>query len=179
MAEPSRARFRVEALGGGHDRQGFSCGVPDLDAYIRDRAGQDAKRHTANTFVLLEDSPCVLGYYTLSKQVICLEDVPEEMARKLPRHPMLPATLIGRLAVDRAHIGEGLGGLLVMDAFLLSWQTAQTVASYAVRVDAMDERARRFYLRHDFLPFPRERLKLFLPMADLDRLFAAESAASS
>ena len=50
-----------------------------------------------------------------------------------------------------------------MDALLLSWQTAQTVASYAVRVDAMDERARRFYLRHDFLPFPKERLKLFFP----------------
>jgi len=27
------------------------------------------------------------------------------------------------------------------------------------------------YLSHDFLPLPNERLKLFFPMADLDRLF--------
>jgi predicted GNAT family N-acyltransferase len=175
LAECARARLRVEVLGGGHDRQGFSCGVPDVDTYIRDRAGQDAKRHIATTFVLLEDCPRVLGYYTLSQQVISLEHVSAAMARKLPRYPMLPATLIGRLAVDGARQGEGLGGLLLVDALFRSWQTAQTVAYYAVRVDATDERARDFYLRYDFLPFPKERLKLFFPMADLDRLYSSEA----
>jgi GNAT superfamily N-acetyltransferase len=172
LAERRHARFRVEALGAGHDRERFSCSVPDLDTYIRDRAGQDAKRHIATTFVLLADGPVVLGYYTLSQQVISLEDVPAAIARKLPRYPMLPATLIGRFAVDEERQGEGLGGLLLMDALFRSWQTARVVASYAVRVDATDERARDFYLRHDFMPFPKERLKLFFPMADLGRLFS-------
>jgi len=90
------------------------------------------------------------------------------MVRKLPKYPMLPATPIGRFAIARGRQGESLGGLLLMDALFRSWQAAQTVASYAVRVDATDERARDFYLRHDFLPFPVERLKLFFPMADLD-----------
>ncbi len=61
-----------------------------------------------------------------------------------------------------------------MDALHRSWQAAKEVASYAVRVDATDEQARDFYLRHDFLPFPNDGLKLFFPMADLDRLFADE-----
>ncbi len=114
----------------------------------------------------------MLGYYTLSQQVISLGDIPAVLAKKLPRYPLLPATLVGRLAVDSRRQGEGLGSLLLMDALHRSWQAAKAVASYAVRVDATDEQARDFYLRHDFLPFPCERLKLFFPMADLDRLFA-------
>ena len=174
MPDRSGARFRIEVLGGEHDRDRFSCGVPDLDTYVRERAGQDAKRHIATAFVLLEDAVTVLGYYTLAQQVISLEDVPAKIAKKLPRYPLLPATLIGRLAVDEGRQGEGLGGLLLMDALHRSWQVAHTVASYAVRVDATDEKARHFYLRYDFLPFPKEPLKLFFPMADLDRLFSGE-----
>lgn len=172
MADLSGAHFRIEVLSGEHDRDDFSCGVPDLDTYIRKRAGQDAKRHITTVFVLLQDGPIVLGYYTLSQQVISLEDVPREIAKNLPRYPLLPATLIGRLAIDKNRQGEGLGGLLLMDALHRSWETARTVASYAVRVDATDERAREFYLRHDFLAFPRESLKLFFPMVELDRLFS-------
>ncbi len=164
--------FRIESLGPEHDRCEFSCGVPGLDAYLREHAGQDAKRHLASTFVLLESGPVVLGFHTLSQQIISLDDLPPETARKLPRYPVLPATLIGRLAVDGQRRGEGLGSLLVMDALHRSWWAAKTVASYAVRVDATDEDARGFYLRRDFVPLPKERLKLFFPMADLDRRFA-------
>ncbi len=174
MSDPPGGKYQVEALDVGHDRRGFSCGINELDTYIRGRAGQDAKRHVAATFVLLQDAPVVLGYYTLSQQVICLGDIPAALAKNLPRYPLLPATLVGRLAVDSRRQGEGLGSLLLMDGLLRSWQAAKVVASYAVRVDATDEKARDFYLRHDFLPFPCERLKLFLPMADLDRLFGDE-----
>lgn len=171
MVDGPRGRFRIEVLGSEHERDRFSCGIPDLDSYLRERATQEARRHIAAAFVLLEASPAVLGFYTLSQQVISLEDIPIETARRLPRYPLLPATLIGRLAVDGPRQGEGLGELLLMDALLRSWEAAQTVASYALRVDATDERARQFYLRYDFIPFPNEWLKLFLPMAVLDRLF--------
>lgn len=174
MSHSSRGKYVIEALDPTHDRSGFSCGVADLDAYVRERAGQDAKRHVAATFVLLDDTGVVLGYYTLSQQLISLEDIPAALAKKLPRYPLLPATLVGRLAVDSRRQAEGLGSLLLMDALHRSWWAAKTVASYAVRVDATNEKARDFYLRHDFLPFPSERLKLFFPMADLDRLFADE-----
>ena len=174
MAGRPGGKYQIEPLGPGHDRHGFSCGVPDLDTYLRERAGQDAKRHVAAAFVLSDGTGVVLGYYTLSQQVVSLADIPAALAKKLPRYPLLPATLVGRLAVDSRRQGEGLGSLLLMDALHRSWWAAKTVASYAVRVDATDEKAREFYLRHDFLPFPKDRLKLFFPMADLDRLFAVE-----
>jgi hypothetical protein len=99
-----------------------------------------------------------------------MESISPEIAKRLPKYGLLPATLTGQLAVHGDQ-GEGLGSLLLMDALRRSWQAAHDVASYAVRVDATDERALDFYPRHDFKPFPVERLKLFLPMADLDRLF--------
>jgi predicted GNAT family N-acyltransferase len=179
LSDRSRSRLRIEVLSSEHDRDAFSSRVSDLDSYIRERAGQDARRHIATVFVLLEGGPAVLGYYTLSQQVISLEDVPMAIAKRLPRYPLLPATLIGRLAIDGVRQGEGLGQLLLMDALFRSWQAAQTVASFAVRVDATGERARDFYLRHDFLSLPKEHLKLFLPMAHLDRLFLGVVAASA
>ena len=145
-----------------------------LDTYLRGRASQDVARHTASAFVLLGRSSRVLGYYTLLQLSISLVDLPADTARKLPRHPLVPATLIGRLAVDEASQRAGLGSLLLVDALERSWRAARQVASYTVRVDATDERARRFYLRHDFAPFPGETLKLYIPMATLDKLFSPE-----
>ena len=166
--------YRVEALGGGHDRGEFSCGVPELDTYLREQATQDMVRHTASAFVLLRGDPRVLGYYTLSQLSINLSDLPGATAKKLPRHPLVPAILIGRFAVDhRCHHME-LGTLLLMDALERSWRAAQQVASYAVRVDATNESARDFYRRHDFVPFPTETMKLYIPMATLASLFTSE-----
>jgi GNAT superfamily N-acetyltransferase len=76
--------------------------------------------------------------------------------------------------VDERHQGEGLGRLLLGDALHRSWRAAHTVASYAVRVDAKDDGVRDFYVSHGFVPLPKERLRLFLPMADLDHLFSGE-----
>jgi hypothetical protein len=45
------------------------------------------------------------------------------------------------------------------------------VASLAVIVDAKDEAARRFYLRYDFLGFPENVRRLFLPMQTVEKIF--------
>jgi hypothetical protein len=164
--------LRVELLSREHDQSEFACGRLELDAYIRERAGQDMKRHLATAFVLVDDSPVVIGYYTLSQLALSLDDLPEEIARRLPRYPLVPGTLIGRLAVDMRRQGGGLGELLLIDALLRAWRTSRSVASYAILVDAIDERARDFYLGYDFIPRPRDPLKLFLPMRTLDRLFS-------
>lgn len=45
------------------------------------------------------------------------------------------------------------------------------IASFAVIVDARDDRARRFHERESLLPFPDRPTKLFRPLADLRQLF--------
>ncbi|WP_052409479.1 GNAT family N-acetyltransferase [Paraburkholderia oxyphila] len=79
---------------------------------------------------------------------------PPALARRLPRYPQMPVTQLGRLAVDANHQGAGRGKRLLMDAPYRSWQALQQIASMAVIVDAIDERARAFYQAFDFLVFP-------------------------
>ena len=163
--------FRVEALGERHDRATFASGVEPLDRYLRAQAGQDVRRRTASCFVLVAgDDPAPLGYYTLAATSIALGGLPAETARRLPRYPAVPATLMGRLAVDRRHRGQRLGELLLFDAF--SRTLRSEIASFAFVVDAKDERAAAFYARYRFLPLVEGGRRLFVPMAEVARLFA-------
>jgi GNAT superfamily N-acetyltransferase len=163
--------LRVEALAERHDRAAFACGVEALDRYLRLQAGQDVRRRVALCFVLVDgDDPAPLGYFTLAAASIALADLPDVLARRLPRYPVVPATLMGRLAVDQRHRGRGLGEFLLLDA--LSRALRNEIASYAFVVDAKDEAAAAFYARYRFLPLTQAGRRLFVPMAEAARLFA-------
>lgn len=165
-------QYLIKPLGKNHDRADFSCGNEELDRYLKDQAGQDARRKFAAPFVLVEQGRNVVrGYYTLSAFGIDLGDLPEDIARKLSRYPIVPATLLGRLAVDKRLRGRGLGEFLLMDALRRAFEQSDRIAAAAVVVDAIDDAARRFYLHFDFLPFPERRNRLFLPMKTVVRLF--------
>lgn len=159
----------MEVLGLQHDRASFESGVEALDRYFRVQAGQDARKNVAAPFVLVLPDETVAGYYTLSATAMAVGDWPVQVIRKLPRYPLIPATLLGRLAVDRRYRGQGYGRYLLADA--LSRCVRSEIASFAVVVDAKDEDARRFYQRESFLPFPEQPMKLFRPMADIAELF--------
>src|SRR5581483_8766115 len=102
-----------------------------------------------------------------------LEDLPDQAAKKLPRCPLLPATLIGRLAVASACRGRSLGRLLLVDALQRSLRNTAEVASVGVVVDAKDETARAFYIHHEFLSLLSDPNRLFLPMATIEKAFRA------
>jgi len=162
--------MRIEPLGPHHERSGFESGAEELDRYLRVQAGQDARRNMAAPFVLVLPDGTVAGYYTLSATSVFLADLPAATARKLPRYPRVPATLLGRLAVDRRHQSKGYGRFLLADALCRTLRSE--IATFAVIVEARDDLARRFYERESFLPFPDQRLRLFRPLADIAPLFA-------
>jgi GNAT superfamily N-acetyltransferase len=161
--------FRIEALGRQHDRRSFSSGVEPLDRYFQAQIGQDARNNIAAPFVLVLSDGKIGGFYTLSSTAVKVAELPAEVTRRLPRYPLVPATLLGRLAVDRSCRGRGYGRHLLADA--LHRVARSEIASFAVIVDAKDEAARRFYERESFLPFPDQPMKLFLPMAQIAKLF--------
>lgn len=162
-------RLRVEPLNSGHNRSEFESGIEPLDRYFRMQAGQDSRKNMAATFVLLVPDGRIAGFYTLSSTSVQLAELPAETARKLPRYPLVPATLLGRLAVDRRQQRKGYGRFLLADA--LHRAVRSEIASFAVIVDAKNDDARRFYERESFLPFPDQPMKLFRPMVDIRRLF--------
>jgi GNAT superfamily N-acetyltransferase len=163
------AGFVIAPLAGAHDRQTFSCGASALDRYLQTQATQDIRRHVANCFVAspVQDTT-VAGYYTLSAASIPMTDLPEAQTRKLPRYPVLPAALIGRLAVDRRYQGKQLGAALLFDAIARAIRAEAAV--FALLVDAKDEAAARFYRHHGFEAFSGRRARLFLLVATARRV---------
>jgi len=156
---------RIEPLGKQHDRATFSCGQADLDDWFQHRASQDDKRNVARVFVAVDDELGVIGFYSLSSFTLSLHDLPEEIARKLPRYDAIPAALIGRLARDERARGRGIGELHLADAIRRILGAGRSLAVFAIVVDAKDERAVGFYQGFGFRAFPSRPRRLFLPTA--------------
>lgn len=154
----------VQPLGPGHERASFNCGEPSLDAYIRRQASQDVRRRVAQTFVALGKEPQeIAGYYTVSAASFEKEEMPPEMAKRLPHYPV-PAAVLGRLAIAQQHQGSGLGEALLIDAIKRVLHASDTIGVYAIIVDALNDSACSFYKRYGFLSFSSNSNRLFLPL---------------
>ncbi len=163
---------QIAQLSAEHDRADFCSGSEPLDRYLRERASQDFKRYVSTPFVLYDlEAKRIAGYYTLAATGIQFEDLPEAMRKKLPRYPMVPAILLGRLAVDKRYQGKGLGAFLLVDALRRS--LINEIVAAAVVVDAKDDAALAFYEYHNFVSFAGMPLRLFLPMTLIARQFSS------
>lgn len=163
----SDATFRVVPLAADHERSGFSSDSAPLNRYLREQVGQDVRRRVAACFVAVADDGRLAGYYTLASASIALQDLPAELAKRLPRYPAVPAVRMGRLAVDQAFKGQGLGGALLADA--LDRACRAEIAAYALLVDAKDDAAAAFYRHHGVIAFAEATRTLFLPLATVER----------
>ena len=152
--------YRIEALSPTHDRQAFDCGETSLNEFLRQYARQNEAKGLGRTFVaVLPSEPKAYGYYTLAGGTLRPETVPE----KLPRYPT-PVVHLGRLGVDKAAKGQGLGEFLLLDALKRAEQTATQLGMYAVEVYALNEAARSFYFKYGFAPLLDGDLHLYLTM---------------
>jgi GNAT superfamily N-acetyltransferase len=157
--------YRLEPLNKQHDRGGFNCGVASLDSYLKTQASQDMRRKANAVFVLApEHSPSrIAGYFTLCAYGLSPGAIPEAARKFIPRYPVVSATLLGRLAVGKDLQGQGIGSILLAKALAKAYENATVVGSSMIVVDAIDEKASRFYQAHGFIPLP-ESMRLVLPM---------------
>ena len=165
----------IEPLGEKHNRAAFSCGVQALDSYLQRQAGQDARKRAAVPFVATNDGQTIAGYYTLSQYAIGLDAIPEDVAKRLPKYPMVSATLLGRLAVSSEFRGQGLGETLLMVALHRSLDSSKQVASAGLIVDGKDESAAAFYKKYGFIELSMIENRLFLPMGTVEQLFRKDN----
>jgi GNAT superfamily N-acetyltransferase len=148
-----------------HDREGFECGVPALDDYIRRFAEQHRRRGISSAFVLADSlrPEHILGYYTLSAAEVDGEQLAPADRKKLPRYPV-PCFRMGRLACRLDQQGRGLGKLLVGLAVDRCLKARREVAAFALIVDAKDDAAAAFYMHFGFKRFVDAALTLYLPL---------------
>lgn len=164
--------FVTASLSRDHERNAFDSGVEALDRYLREFAFQDMKRRVAGCFVMLDDANEIAGFYTLAATSVPLNLLPEAVTKKLPLYPVVPAMLIGRLAVAKKRQGQGIGRALIADAVIRT--ESFRIGAYALIVDAKDERAIAFYAANGFAALPDEARRMFLPMATALQLIENE-----
>jgi GNAT superfamily N-acetyltransferase len=160
----------IMELSADHDRSAFSCGQPSLDEFLKKYAGQNQKTGVSRTFVALKPAQkAVRGYYSLSAGTVALDRVPEEQRRRLPRYPV-PVAHLGRLAVDTGAQGQGLGAFLLVDALRRIQTAADSIGIHAIEVVAIDEAAKRFYLKYGFIELLDDPHHLYLSMKTVRKL---------
>lgn len=148
-----------------HDRNGFSCGESTLDAYLRQRAAQHHRDGISTTHVLVEDADPgnVLGYYTLSAAQLLLTELQERDRKRLPNYPV-PAIRMGRLAVSSVEQGKGHGGYLLAHAVARCFSLREQMGVRVLLVDALHEKAAKFYRGYGFRKTVENALTLYLPL---------------
>lgn len=152
-------------LGTGDLTRHFSSGDDSLDSYLRERAMRNHLGGGARCFVTLDAGGQIAGYYTLSSGSVEHAQAPGKVRRNMPNP--VPALLMGRLAVDQKHQGQGLGAMLLHDAIARCATVAQNAGVRALFVHALSEPAWQFYLRYDFAESPHDPLMLMLLLKDL------------
>ncbi|HEV2235487.1 MAG TPA: GNAT family N-acetyltransferase [Ktedonobacterales bacterium] len=153
-----------------HDRQAFTSAEPSLDAYLQRQAGQDVKRGLAACYVLTERGDTdIQGYYTLSASSVELRTLPPDLAKTAGRYPLIPAILLGRLAVDQRARGRGFGAVLLADALRRALRTG--VGVKLVVVDALHEAAAAFYQHFGFRPFAETPMRLYMAVDTIRGLY--------
>lgn len=158
----------ITLLNKSHDRTGFDCGVPELNAFLRATARQHDRKGISRTFVLTDGSPFILGFFTLTLCEVSPLSLPPKYNRSYPAHD-LPAVRLARLAVSRKAQKRRFGELLLTEAIFRSSLIADQAGVIGLFVDAKDDAARQFYLRYGFLEIPEQPLKLFLPIDTIRR----------
>lgn len=151
-----------------HVREDFRCGVPELDRFLQELAGQHQRKGFSTTYVLIDSSGSqrILGYYAISFGAMSLSGLTMAEQKKLPRHPV-PVARMGRLAVDEHQRGQHFGELLLQNAVKRCLSVREDIAHYALVVDTTSAAAARFYAKYGFLPCADQPAQWYLPLGKL------------
>ena len=159
----------VEKLTAEHPRDTFDCGQKPLNNFIQKLAGQYRKKNLGQTYVAALPDKRVVGYYTISTSRVDFQTIPPDLRKRFPEIP-IPVVLLGRLAVDKTHHGQGLGKTLLVKALRQAVDLSQIIGITAVEVHALDDQARAFYLKYGFTSLIDDPHHPYMPIKTIAKL---------
>jgi GNAT superfamily N-acetyltransferase len=146
-----------------HDLSAFSSGEPELDDWLKRRALRNQFSGASRTYVVPLEKQ-VIAYYALASGSVMAQEAPGRIRRNMP--DPIPVIVLGRLAIDEAWQGKGLGKALLRDAILRTLQASEVIGIRAILVHALHEQAAAFYQHAGFLPSPISDTTLMLSLQD-------------
>lgn len=149
-----------------HHVAAFDSGVPELDIWLKRRALQNEATGASRTYVISAETR-VVGYYALATGAVAQQQATGRVRRNMPEP--IPVMVIGRLAVDRAYQGQGLGSALLKDALLRTRNAAAIAGIRAVLLHAISDDAKRFYERAGFSASPIDPMTMMISLADIEK----------
>ena len=151
-----------QSLAATHRLDGFNCGEPSLDGWLKRRALANHLSGASRTFVVADHDQCVRGYYALAAGAVSHQDAIGAVRRNMP--DPIPVMVLARLAVDARAQGMKLGAALLRDAVVRVQSVAENAGVRALLVHALNERAKQFYEHYGFRESPVHPMIMMLPL---------------
>lgn len=160
-----------------HDRAAFSCGVPQIDNYLKLTAKKGSKADVVRIWIILDKKENIVGFYGINMHAIHVNEMPASYAQKAMRHGTLPVAFIAMIGVDEKQQGNGIGSALVADALSRIGRVSDDIGTCAVLLDVFDDgdektvsRRKTYYEKFGFAPLPDQPLRLFMPIQTVKAL---------
>ena len=151
-----------QSLAATHRLDGFDCGEPSLNDWLKRRALTNHLNGASRTFVVTDTDQCVLGYYALAAGAVAHQEATSAVRRNMP--DPVPVMVLARLAVDARAQGIKLGAALLQDAVTRVHAVAANAGVRALLVHALHERAKQFYEHYGFRVSPVHPMTLMLSL---------------
>ncbi|BBW58075.1 GNAT family N-acetyltransferase [Klebsiella pneumoniae] len=162
-----------------YDITGFDCGEEALNTFLKEHLKWQHDGQILRGYALVSGDtvPRLLGYYTLSGSCFERGMLPSKTQQKKIPYQNAPSVTLGRLAIDKSVQGLGWGEMLVAHAMRVVWGASKAVGIYGLFVEALNEKAKAFYLRLGFIQLVDENSNLlFYPTKSIEQLFTDDES---
>lgn len=160
-----------------HDRAAFSCGVPQIDNYLKLTAKKGSKADVVRVWVVIDANNQIVGFYGINMHAVDVKEMPPPYAKKAMKHGILPAAFIAMIGVDENQQGNGIGSALVADALSRIARASEDIGTCVVMLDVFDDgddtavaMRKSYYESFGFISLPDQPLRLFMPVATVRQL---------
>lgn len=174
--------LRIDAINKKHQKDGFDCGIPVLNLFLKKRAFLLHEKGIAKTFVLVDedDEEKILGFVTLNLCELAAHEIPrlhdhrgsdENSSGNMPR--TVPVARIGHLAVDAKFHKSGIGEMLMVFAMEKAVMVAEQIGIVGLIIETDHRYAMDYCRQFGFIALPSRPLTLFLPMDTILQAFVS------
>lgn len=159
--ERIKNEYIIDKLNEKSDLDTFSCGLEDMDEFLKNDALNQQNENLSVTYLVRHDDE-IVGFFSLLSDKIELKDIEDEY--DLP-YSICPAMKIGRFAVNEKYRSSGLGTVLLDN---ICYQIKKISKIHGIRFITVDAycNVRKFYYKNEFKHFKVKNKKKLIRTAE-------------